>query len=511
MKVEMIGRPTTLYLVGESHCIQFGNSLARPAGIDETFLCRARYLREVIASNCDSNFDLLLDAFKAEGIIDRNGNADWLVREVNSVYLSGQPMLSPPIVFFMGDVDLQALFRMVKNEFDFELPDDPGYGADRTKTPITCETVSQQIEQVFRPFVVALQSLRALFPQLMVHDLPPRTRDDAKAARWTGGLMVDAAVRAKITILANRHLAAICAAMDIPFLDTWAETSLDGYLHPDFELDGLHLSQRAAAVSLGAVVAALYDHTGPTHNPFRYQLLRSGAPEYDRGRGGSGSALSESWAEAGFAAGRVEPAAVGRWADQLHFVADPPNSFAHPHWVGYPRAGRPGMAVADLSPGLLEEAMAWLGSVEVRDLFQVGEDKDYGLIALRAIALPPNASADAATLPTPFESRRALLCLDDNGAIDAETVSGEAIGALDVGQGALVVYDPKRVRCRARAGEQPARFAEIGLIHRLANQPFRIMAPGLGDWPADPFHYTVKDLPAWPPFDRDLIHERSPS
>jgi len=367
--------------------------------------------------------------------------------------------------------------------------------------------VQQQIEATYRPFEAMLQALRPVFPRLMVHGLPPRTPDDAKAARWTGGVTVAAAVRSKMTVLANRRLAGICAALDIPFLDTWAETSLDGYLHPDFELDGLHLNQRATAVSLSAIAAALYDHTAPTHNPFRYQLLRIAAPPYD---GPRDEAAERDWSARGIAIGRLNPADTRRWASGLSFDAGAANPAAHPHWVGYPRGGRPGVATARLSSERLEAAAASLGSPAARRLFQAGEAMDYGQVFLRPIALDPGQAA-AADLPTPLECRRALVCLDDGGAVELETTEGAAIQTLAAREGLLVVYDPRRVRCRARAEASVARFAEIGLAHRPASHPFRVVAPGLCDWPADPFHYTVKDAPAWPPFAHDLVHERSPA
>lgn len=105
----------------------------------------------------------------------------------------------------------------------------------------------------------------------MIHCLPPRSPDEAAAARWTGDVVVPAPVRAKLTVLANRVLAAFCAETGIPFIDTWAELTESGYLRPEFELDGFHLNRQAALVSLDRIAANLFDQTAGTWNASRYR------------------------------------------------------------------------------------------------------------------------------------------------------------------------------------------------------------------------------------------------
>jgi len=47
------------------------------------------------------------------------------------------------------------------------------------------------------------------------------------------------------------------------------------------------------------------------------------------------------------------------------------------------------------------------------------------------------------------------------------------------------------------------------LMPRYPLHPFRVAWAGLNDWPADPFHYTVRDMVAYPPFETDLVRERA--
>jgi len=49
--------------------------------------------------------------------------------------------------------------------------------------------------------------------------------------------------------------------IDIPLIDTWPELAQDGYLLPQYDIDGMHLSREAALVSLQKIIDCL---TGST-------------------------------------------------------------------------------------------------------------------------------------------------------------------------------------------------------------------------------------------------------
>ena len=75
--------------------------------------------------------------------------------------------------------------------------------------------------------------LRRVRPNLMVHALP-YGRDARVLGRAGAG-----AVRAKLTVLANRVLAQLARA-DIPLIDIWRETRPGWFPAPWYDLDGLH-------------------------------------------------------------------------------------------------------------------------------------------------------------------------------------------------------------------------------------------------------------------------------
>ena len=56
-------------------------------------------------------------------------------------------------------------------------------------------------------------------------------------------------------------------------LDVWPEVTRDGYLRPEYELDGVHLAREANLISLRAMVEHALNNTPPIRNVERYRLL----------------------------------------------------------------------------------------------------------------------------------------------------------------------------------------------------------------------------------------------
>jgi len=505
MSVDLLGRATTIHTIGESHAIQFNDLLFKPGGSELLYLCKSRFFHHLPASYYLENGDfnpLLRSALIADGIFDDQGRANFMMRDWNPDYMASRAVLPPPMVFFAGDVDMQTLTYQIGNRYDFELPGDPGYGVDFDKEPMPYATVKAKIEALFDPFLVVIHGINALFPRTMVHALPPRTRDDERAARWTGGVFTGS-VRSKLIVVANQVLEAGCAAIGAPFVNTWPQIAADGYLNPEFDLDGLHLNPRGARFSLEAFGEILADRTARTANEGRYAQLIGRAPLF---AGGQDLGL-ETWSRDGWSLGDLSARAVEGFCDDLTFVDDPIHPNPHPEWVGYPRAGRAGVAMADPSPALLEAAARLFCVGMARSRLQVGEQKELTIGCFRPIRLAPGAATDAAAIQTPHRCRRAILCLEGAGAVMIEPVGGELSTRHEARPGMLLVYDPARVRCRTVAGAEPARFVEIGLMPRYAAHPFRVIYAGLKDWPADPFSYPLEGVSAFPPFEKRRVNE----
>ena len=361
-----------------------------------------------------------------------------------------------------------------------------------------------QLEQRLAPFVDILRTLRRSFPRLMLHGLPPRGRDDDRAVRWSFGAPCAAAVRAKLTLAANRYLAAACAAIDVAFIDIYDQLSLDGYLRPEFDLDGLHIGRAATEVSLKAVTANLFDRTGPTAHPLRYARALELSPVYDD------RPLEDQagWAEGGYVVADLGGRTAAEFEEPLRFIPEPRNTRACPEWVGHPRAGRAGIAMAEPSRALVERAARLLCTGAGRAALQVGEPKELTVTSFRPVELAAGRWTSAAVLPSPVGCRRAVLFLGGPGEFVLESVSGGVSARIPARSGSLIVCDSARVWCHLAAGDEAARFIEIALAPRDPRHPFRVIAAGLNEWPADPFHYPVAGMLAFPPFAGDLVHER---
>ncbi len=499
IELEPLGNISHVYMVGDSHCLKFADLTYRPVGTPYVFACQT----EFIPSLFHNSLHLLKEGLKAAGFFDVNDEPCWLTIVPIDAFVKGRPVLSPAMVIFLGEADLQVIISQISG-FDFELPDDPGYGIDFDSDPIDYDSVWQEVKNRFDPLVEAVESLRHYFPRLMWHGLPPRCRDDAKATRWSGSRSA-ARMRAKVTLMANRLLKSACARSGIPFIDVWDELSLDGYLRPDMDLDGLHLARPAADVSMRAVVSNLFDRTGPTAHPVRYARAKALSPAY----AGPGLALQPSWTESGYVMTSVDVDAITQASSQLDFKKASQNIRACPEWVGFPRAGRPDISIAEPTTDVLRAAAVLLEQPDAKAALQVNDDKDFTVISFRIVESPAFCSTTAAVLPSPVGCRRAVLFLEGKGEFILELISGGIAETVQAKPGALIVCDNTRTWCHVASGDNTTRFAEIALMPRYPTHPFRVLAAGLSEWPCDPFYYPVGNMIAFPPFDGDLVYEQA--
>ena len=510
MSVELLAAVMPIHMVGESHTLAFSNLLFRPSWSKDTFLCRTRYFPTLLAAQYSAGQTLnggFVAALVAEGILDKDHRPAFMHAEPSAAFLAGVPIMSPPVVFFAGDMDLhQSIFSKIADKFDFKLPDDPFYGVDNSKEMLPFATVREQLTSVMSPFFNAMERLRvAHFGRLMIHCLPPRTPDDVSASRWTSGVLIRASIRAKLTLAANRLIGEFCAKYEIPFIDTWPELTEGGYLRREFELDGVHVNREAALISLDKISTHLFDQTSKVWNPARYKqsLLRA-----DAYTDADDAARSGQWSDVGISVGRVSGEAVESLSRRLSFSLGQENTHARPDWVGWPRAGRPGIALAEPDESALADAAVILGQGDGRAILHAGAEHEMTVTSFRPVRFPPAVSTFH-VLPTPLGSRRALLFLATNDRVSFESLDGIGISCPALERGSLVVYDSHRVRFRVGPGQDNLDLVEISLIPRLSGHPFRAVWAGLCDWPADPFQFSVSGMKAFPSFSGSLFRVRA--
>ena len=509
MSIELLGNVTPILMIGESHSLAFKNLLFHPTWSKETFICRNRFLPSLLGSQFSINNSMnqeLVEILVAEGILDRMLRPAYLYADPSVSYIAGTPVLAPPLVFFGCDTEMVFLFSKLVDKFDFDLPEDPGYGIDRNKQPITYTEIAQQVATIVDPFISAVRQLHSVgFSRIMVHCIPPRNIDEVVASAFTSGVVVPMEIRSKLVLLANRMLRTACDEMQIVFIDIWPETSENGYLKPEFALDGVHLNRAAAKISLDKIAMHLFNCTGSTFNTVRYAQLAAQADLFN-----TSNVNTNTWNANGWAAGRLADEDVAILADHLAFNIVQGNPHARTDWGGWPLSGRQGIAMAEPDESALTLALKMLGQNEGRAILHTNSEHELTVISFRPVKFSSdNDSLSLCTLPLPPNGRRALLQLSKGNDILFESCDDQIHEVPDVGYASLVVYDPAHIRYRLLAGENEKIIIEMVLIPRLSQQPFRLVWAGLEEWPADPFQFSVLGMHALPSYTSDTFSARA--
>lgn len=254
MSVQIISNAAPVYFLGESHVLSYASLLSKYEDDGRIFFPIIRFMQNVTASQyADAGKGSLnptvMQNLKDMALVDANGAVTALARDANFTCL----------VMFAGDMDIHyELFSQMDENYDFELPGQSLYPLDPARTLIPRDMVEMRLKELLGPFTTTIGWLKAHgIARLVMHALPPRTADNQRAATWTGGKIVDKLLRAKITVEANRVLEAFAVSNGIPFVSTWDAIAPDGYLLPEFDLDGVHVTRPAAAISLARIMTAI--------------------------------------------------------------------------------------------------------------------------------------------------------------------------------------------------------------------------------------------------------------
>ena len=509
MEIHLLGHVTPIFMIGESHSLAFRDLLFRPDWSHETFICRTRFLPSLVASeySVDSAISVpLAEALKAEGVLDAALRPGHLYADPSAAYIAGKPLIAPPMVFFAGDTDLVHFIKKLGLEYDFELPEDPGYGTDYEKQPVSLRDVQAELERILAPFLKAVRMLADVqLSRIMVHCIPPRNQDDIAAGAFTGAVRVPGAVRSKVVVLANRLLRQGCVASGIGFIDTWELTSENGFLRPDMVLDGIHFNRKAAMVSLAQIARQLFDHTSGTHNQVRYTQLAAQAESF-----AGDTVLDEAWRTHGVVSIEVGAEETAELSRNLVFAEGIVNSLARTDWVGWPLDGRPGVKLAVPDAVNVMQAHQMLSTGDAQAALHAGSERALTVVSFRPIAYSgPSATCfDNRTVPVPAGVRLGVLSLSGDMQLVFERSDG-AVDEVQLAKGTLVIFDPQRGQCRVSGVTQNMRLVELVCMPRLAEQAFRVTWAGLANWPCDPYQYSVTEMCAIPPHLGDSVSARA--
>lgn len=490
MVIQLLGAVTPLYFIGESHCLKYTDLFLREAADGSLWSTRVAFLAQTFAR--DYRDDQLPAEVQAvlvgSGLRTPEGRPAYREVSASAAFLSGLPVAPPICVLFAGDMDVHGLLAQIAQGYDFSLPDDPGYGDDLSRTPIDAALVQAQVDAFLRPFVSAAAELRRKLPRTFIHALPPRTSDDLRAARWTGGTPAPAALRAKLVLLANRRLAALGREFDVEVVGDCAELLRDGYVRPELDIDGVHLGREAALIGVRDLLSRAARASAGAWHPERYEQLAAQAPPRPQPLE---TDLDVAWRAQGFV-----HAAVADDVSAFLSGEAAPSARDRFDWCA-----RPGSARAEVLTRSQVEALARLLSAEpAAGLLHAGSDRTLTVAGARRLLAAPG---EALSSPVPAGCHRGWLALQET----VLQAAGTDAGPVRLAAGSLFVFDPARVQVSLAADGQ-CEGVELTLTPRLRSAPFRVVSSTF-DLPIDPFSYSVADTVAFPGFGNDRVHERA--
>jgi hypothetical protein len=253
MSIEIIDDTAPVHLLGESHVLSYANLVARDSATGRIHVPNAKCLISLKASEyanvaAGALHPLLIEALQELSIAEKADRALKLA----------SPRRATALALFAGDMDLHAdLFAQMDQDCDVELPGQPFFANESRSQMIPFELLDLRLKEIFAPFFMAATQFQAVgIEGIVLHALPPRTPDAERARRWCEGRLVSASLRAKITFHANSVLAEFAAKQGLGFVSTWDALAPEGYILPKYDLDGVHVTREAAAISFRRIIEA---------------------------------------------------------------------------------------------------------------------------------------------------------------------------------------------------------------------------------------------------------------
>lgn len=510
--LSFFGSPQPLYMIGDSHCLIFRDLLfAAPTG-QQTFITRAKYCPGLAAHNMvDGQGQLnttLLHALYTELLLLPNGDGLIPRHLATTTYAEDfsmaidQPRISPPLVFFLGELDLRAIFlKKWDPGSDFHLPprlaDANGHLEVLPALPkgpiVPLQLVTEFALQLLQPFLIGLGQLKRLgFEQLFVTALPPQTIDDREYEKHNQ-YACPAKLRYKALLYFNCLLAELCTGHGIAFLNTWPHLTHQDIFDARFYLDGQHLNKQSCGILIDLLFAQLY-RNGPAVSEVLYQkwldkCRKASQSEYL----GINYDFYTQFIAQGYLGMPVDAALCQAIGNRLEFTPVMSHEHLRLDWVSYP-AGVWQMAPPDntvlawLYEGFYQTTLStWVASCLLCP---------FHLISVHPIRITPQAEPTDFTLTTllaPPGVVRALLLLSpstDSPSLFLQHRSGQRTMVPTAGQ-SLYLYNASEWLLGGTYPQTAAvDFLDIAIIPRLPTQIPLVMWAGLNLWPTDPEHFS---------------------
>jgi hypothetical protein len=542
--------PLPIHVIGDSHVLSYRHVALTEEVTGQSFVTRSRYLP---SGFCAENFFTQPAGFHKdfyetlvyEGLV-RNGyavhhSADRM--DLTVAQATGMPTEAPLLLVSCGDITVRSSFLPhFKDEHDFILPGEHPYGV--TNKPIVPSDLCQRLmEQRASQIIQALAKLRGLgFTRTYLHCIVPPTTNDT-LFQQINGFRCPVNTRYKAARMFNAYLAEKCRAMGGSFIDIWPDVTENGYLKPEYELDGVHLTRPSILFSLRHLLRDALS-AGGSVNHRRYDILYSlacGKPPAQLGPGSQfpgapavapvGLETSPTWQtqpapavtadaamreaaatfrRAGICLINIPKSLLARWSNRLSFDQDVSNRNPSFQWAG--NTIQPFSRTIRYAPPpeeLMEDIRALFGNAAFESFFRLAHGCPIQILNCRPFQSLPHTEEGAG--PQSFHRDgcppgviRGIVYLTDvgpeSGPFEYKDAATGAVQAVTAPAGTLLVFDANRLEHRARPPRKSARQAlDLVFSPRLPNQEMRVVCAGMNNWPNDPMQISLRGMRCVPP------------
>jgi hypothetical protein len=522
IELNLIDRPLRLYVVGDSHCLPLRDLIVSDSFTERTYMVFSKYVVGQTASDMSKGGKVsreFLAAIESEEIL-RDGHFTFSSLQKNDLAVSfaaGEAALAPLLVISAGDIDLRAgLLPKLSDRYDILLPFKTPYGARKDSQIMPYAVVSKIARAALQPLGDAVEHLTqmGLSRALVLPIVPPTV--DQRRFEALHGFACPVETRYKATVAFNRTLAEICAASGATFLDIWPEyLDENGYLRPEFELDGVHLNRSASMITVRRIIEAALGKPFSVNNR-RYELAHRLVDTTDvEAASTEFEALAKTFHQTGICRLQLPTATAEALKVQMNFSQDVGNRHARMDWVGNTvKPFSDQMLASEPTQESLDVLYQTLYGPRVAPLMQRCMGGDVWYVNCRPLKSLPHTGEGSGpqafhTDGAPPHVLRALLYLvdvdDENGPFEYVGPSGNPERVIGP-KGTFFIFDANRLLHHAVPPRSRLRESiDFVILPRTKSQPRIVLWAGLNNWPSDPFHFSVNNMRASPPLTGKFI------
>ncbi len=520
----------SLYFVGDSHGLIFRDqSFVEPLSND-SFVIKHSYIPGLNANNVfDENSKVLnndlYQYLKINSLMGEGGKARW--NRCDGLHTAvavatKQTQTAPPIVLFCGELTLREnIFRQLSDHYllldDGSLtPKDSDH--DEAGQIWPAELINDWLADEFSALIAGLIHIRRSgLVNINLAALPLPTADDETFSAMNG-FACPFELRLAFTQRVNHYLRQICQQQSIGFIDISAAILAEENWQTQYHLDGVHLSKKSAPMFVNELFHRLYNNTCYFVNRSRYQYLEAQAKAHYAVLPVDGWRHErETFTTQGIVTRCIDSGPEAVLMDKLDkaFVAD--LSVANKHlsldWCGNniePFSDKINTMMVDES--FLAQAHQLIFGGWIAQWVEQCLGHQISIANVRPVesqAWPAKEGAPGEPQAMHYDGcpagvYRLIVYLTDvdcaeDGAFQYQSVEDDSLITMTGKAGTVLFFDANKILHQGHPPRtQKRRVLDFVVTPALADAPHLMLSAGMNNWPADPYHFTLKGIRSYP-------------